>query len=456
MGWDNPAADTNGGGWVADKTTNNCEKKDDGKGIWTEQQEARLLELNDEGASWDTIATEVGKSQQECQQNFGKIKKASKANGGGKINNGKGKNQNQDQNQHQNRGKKNGGKNNSGGGGRKEEAAVEVTNTWGATDTGDAAGASGDNTAWGVGSWYQAVDGGKKDSSTNQDLWGNDATNTGNDSWTATKDISGKNGDGDGGNGGAAARDTGNTPTTDAPAAWDTNNDATAGGTADGAQGFGSGTDPWAAQNDSVEAGGAVQTFDGAADIWGVKDTTGGTDEIIQGFGNGTDPWAAQNSAVGTGGAAQTFYGAADIWGAKDTVGGAGSYAQGFGNANTNDPWAIPAAASPMFKANSKAPTTKSHPRSHQPSQHASRNNTIRDTSTAPLGIEVRPDDDFSADDLRMIAHILQQDCAMVWNRVSWRFKDKTGRQLHPDVFERKITGRVEGKGSEVGSRRRK
>jgi hypothetical protein len=32
-----------------------------------------------------------------------------------------------------------------------------------------------------------------------------------------------------------------------------------------------------------------------------------------------------------------------------------------------------------------------------------------------------------------------------VWNRVSWRFRDKTGRTVAPEVFERKINGRVEG-----------
>jgi hypothetical protein len=29
---------------------------------------------------------------------------------------------------------------------------------------------------------------------------------------------------------------------------------------------------------------------------------------------------------------------------------------------------------------------------------------------------------------------------------VSWRFRDKTGRAVGAEVFEKKITGRVEGK----------
>lgn len=59
---------------------------------------------------------------------------------------------------------------------------------------------------------------------------------------------------------------------------------------------------------------------------------------------------------------------------------------------------------------------------------------------------ELQPDATFSASDLRLIARILQQDCSMVWDRVSWRFRDKTGRKLHADLFEEKITGGVEKK----------
>ncbi|KAL1798630.1 hypothetical protein ACET3X_002667 [Alternaria dauci] len=78
-------------------------------------------------------------------------------------------------------------------------------------------------------------------------------------------------------------------------------------------------------------------------------------------------------------------------------------------------------------------------------------NDNTQPIATRPFQLEVKPDDTFSADDLRLVARILQQDCTMVWNRVSWRFKDKTGRTLHPDVFEKKITGRLEGKDGEKG-----
>jgi hypothetical protein len=67
--------------------------------------------------------------------------------------------------------------------------------------------------------------------------------------------------------------------------------------------------------------------------------------------------------------------------------------------------------------------------------------------SHAPAYTELTPDDTFSADDLRMIARILQQDCKLVWDRLSWRFRDKTGRWVAADVFERKLTGQVEKEG---------
>jgi hypothetical protein len=44
----------------------------------------------------------------------------------------------------------------------------------------------------------------------------------------------------------------------------------------------------------------------------------------------------------------------------------------------------------------------------------------------------------------------------MVWNRVSWRFKDKRGRTIAPEVFEKKITGRVEGREKETEKRDRR
>lgn len=95
-------------------------------------------------------------------------------------------------------------------------------------------------------------------------------------------------------------------------------------------------------------------------------------------------------------------------------------------------------------------------PRSRKSASHAgSKQHSTRKpempSAIAPIEYELRPDSTFSTDDLRLVARILQQDCKMVWDRVSWRFRDKTGRDLHPDIFEKKITGGIEGKRSEGG-----
>ena len=113
--------------------------------------------------------------------------------------------------------------------------------------------------------------------------------------------------------------------------------------------------------------------------------------------------------------------------------------------ASIADPW------------NSTAPTQNSPSKqtlSQPGSQHKDNNNNAQPITTRPLELEVKPGDTFSADDLRLVARILQQDCSMVWNRVSWRFRDKTGRTLHPDEFEKKITGRLEGENCGKSKRR--
>ncbi|RAR00811.1 hypothetical protein DDE82_007002 [Stemphylium lycopersici] len=121
----------------------------------------------------------------------------------------------------------------------------------------------------------------------------------------------------------------------------------------------------------------------------------------------------------------------------NNNVGGGGGIP-----ASKDDPW--PTENKPASTRHSKKAPSQS--RSH----HSAPTNP-KSASNRPLEIEIKPDNVFSADDLRLVARILQQDCSMVWNRVSWRFRDKTGRTLHPDVFEKKITGQLEGKGSEKG-----
>ncbi|XP_014562699.1 hypothetical protein COCVIDRAFT_83700 [Bipolaris victoriae FI3] len=108
-------------------------------------------------------------------------------------------------------------------------------------------------------------------------------------------------------------------------------------------------------------------------------------------------------------------------------------------------------AAAPNIPQSAAPAKPASPPRSTKaPSEARSRRSSSsksKSTATRPAEIELEPDDTFSADDLRLIARILQQDCSMVWSRLSWRFRDKTGRTLDPEVFEKKITGTVEGEG---------
>lgn len=119
----------------------------------------------------------------------------------------------------------------------------------------------------------------------------------------------------------------------------------------------------------------------------------------------------------------------------------------GFGG----DAWAPPPPAPSVKNA-------ASHHHSHKSAQHHSNHGhqSAKDRTTAPLQLEVKPDETFSADDLRLVARILQQDYQMVWQRVSWRFKDKTGRNVPPEMFEKKITGRVEGEEHERGERKKR
>ncbi|PSN61645.1 hypothetical protein BS50DRAFT_680612 [Corynespora cassiicola Philippines] len=61
--------------------------------------------------------------------------------------------------------------------------------------------------------------------------------------------------------------------------------------------------------------------------------------------------------------------------------------------------------------------------------------------------LQVEPDDVFDEEDLKLIARIMKKDTHGLWQRVASRFRDKTGRNLHPDVFEKKVLGTVkEGK----------
>ncbi|KAF2451262.1 hypothetical protein P171DRAFT_478310 [Karstenula rhodostoma CBS 690.94] len=103
--------------------------------------------------------------------------------------------------------------------------------------------------------------------------------------------------------------------------------------------------------------------------------------------------------------------------------------------------------------ASPRKPTSRASSRDREKHRSSRRRSDSRDrkhrshrhhSSSHPAEYKVAPDSTFSQGELKLIARILQQDCSMVWERVSWRFKDKTGRNVPPEVFEKKITGKLE------------
>ncbi|RYN28140.1 hypothetical protein AA0115_g6002 [Alternaria tenuissima] len=189
---------------------------------------------------------------------------------------------------------------------------------------------------------------------------------------------------------------------------------------------------------------------DNSKDDSGNKDTS--WDSLGGGItGAGTSAWDFGNATGGVEGANDTVVKWDFDSGGNRNTASSNDQDKKKDGASIADPW------------NPTAPTQNS-PSKQTPSQPGSQhkasnnnnnnNNNAQPITTRPLELEVKPDDTFSADDLRLVARILQQDCSMVWNRVSWRFRDKTGRTLHPDEFEKKITGRLEGKDCEKSKRR--
>ncbi|KAF3044158.1 hypothetical protein E8E12_010497 [Didymella heteroderae] len=267
----------------------------------------------------------------------------------------------------------------------------------------------------------------KKDGATDANAWPGDSgvnsigweNNTGGDSGNNDSkewDISGGGGGGGSGwdvsgdNNGGDNQDSGSF-NNDNNKGWDT-----------GGGGGGGGWDTSADKNDSS----------GFKDDSGClnNDTTNGWDTGGGGSGNnGLDGWDINNNG-----------GSGDGWDAptndvsKDNVSKKGSSNKG-------------------SSSNKDAKESSNKTTSQSGSKHHFTRGSEKSSSTAPKAYELKPDSTFSADDLRLIAKILQQDCSMVWNRVSWRFQDKTGRNLHPDVFEKKITGKTEDRGSERGRR---
>ncbi|KAG9194746.1 hypothetical protein G6011_04781 [Alternaria panax] len=145
-----------------------------------------------------------------------------------------------------------------------------------------------------------------------------------------------------------------------------------------------------------------------------------------------------------------------DVDKANDTKGNGSKNATGaYGNKVVDGGGTTDGYAATTNREKNKNKSTSNTLTSRALPQHGASENNAQPITARPLELKVKPDDSFSADDLRLVARILQQDCSMVWNRVSWRFRDKTGRTLHPDDFERKITGRLGSKDSEKGKRRK-
>ncbi|KAG9203873.1 hypothetical protein G6514_002034 [Epicoccum nigrum] len=174
------------------------------------------------------------------------------------------------------------------------------------------------------------------------------------------------------------------------------------------------------------------------ADEWGNNDSKGEKENDQAG---GWGSWDGTNDKVGDDNAATGF----NDWDLN--AGNAG--------ANTKPPSQKAVSNKPASnKPSSNKPSSNKPPSNKPPSNKPSADKPPSRHPSNPSPphprpqaiYELQPDALFSASDLRLIARILQQDCSMVWERVSWRFRDKTGRKLHADLFEEKVTGGVEKK----------
>ncbi|KAF1936239.1 hypothetical protein EJ02DRAFT_438669 [Clathrospora elynae] len=370
------------------------EKKDDNDASsgWTKQQDEKMMQMKTDDAkvTWAKVAEEVGKPQDECKEHFKTIKPKDWRPNLAQKGGGSGGGGDGGK-----KGKNKGKGQSQGGnnkGSKKEEKKEDASG--GAEGNAWDTQAGGDEVLGG-GDIFGTADDDKKDS-------GNNGAGTGanNVSWSnpGGPDITGGNaGWGDSG-GRAAVNHTGG-------GGWDKT--------------------------------GAGKSTGGGDTTWANADTSGGG----RGTGNDVGVGRGWDDTVNTGGGGGVD---AVVWGTTNNqtnkTGG-----------DSADAWDTPAPAKSASKAESKSQSNKppSQSRSHHPSH-----NTPLSTTARPLELEIKPDETFSADDLRLVARILQQDCSMVWERVSWRFRDKTGRKVPAEVFEKKITGYVEGKGSERGSRR--
>lgn len=424
-----------GGDLYAEAPEKQGGKDDNNPHGFSAEDDKKIMDWRNEfsTAPWKACADLVGKTEWQCKERFKHIKPKdwrpnnTKGNGGGGGGDAgkKGKNQGngQEQNQNQKQGKKNKG-------GKKDEApAGDSMDLWGNTNSG---GNSGGNTGGAPAGWDMSFGNNTNDNNGTQ----NDAWDTG----ATTNPVQASGGDDTNTWGGGG----GNTQTGDAPA-WGVTNTADTGATPGG-------DTSWI--NDT--------SGEGWPNTDGTKNANANANANAGSWGEGGDNsnganWDTHNGGSNNNNAGNTSND--NPWGGPATSGN--DAPGGWDTTNTQDAnnapnaWDTSAPTKPASQASSKGPTKKSSSRSHRHHQHHSNHQSHTTNSNnqvnpaAPPMLELMPDDTFAADDLRLIARILQQDCSMVWNRVSWRFRDKTGRTLHPDVFERKITGRLEGKDDE-------
>ncbi|OAL54501.1 hypothetical protein IQ07DRAFT_271257 [Pyrenochaeta sp. DS3sAY3a] len=275
--------------------------------------------------------------------------------------------------------------------------------------------------------------------------------------------------------------DTGNA-TTDAAAAWDSSGNGKDSSSntgwqpekTDAATGWNNSTDnpflpkPTAKTTDSKKGKGTKE-----ANGWNTGgDGNWGATSVKSAKNDETPAWADPDLNLPDGGGNDKTSSAS--WGTKkgSKKGDAKDKTEG-----QNDPWATPVAVPATGKGSAKANSTKGSPRRrshhHRDSKRGSHRHSTKDdtphnrdskkdshrrshreeTHRNDSGyVKLRPDETFDVDELCIIARILRQDTLDVWERLSYRFRDKTGRNIDPKVFEKKVNGYVEGEESDADS----
>lgn len=245
---------------------------------------------------------------------------------------------------------------------------------------------------------------------------------------------------------------------------WNTENNNNTGAAENGSWNFGNGNDDTNEKNENGENGKKPPENGGQNESRKPNSTAGGNEWTENNWGgadggigaDATAAWGEEGWGGGDGNDTKSNGKVDNDNGSGDRGNGNGDNnknASGGWNTNDNDKaggqsWG--GAASP--KKSSSRCDSKDHKKHRSSERSFRRDSESKDKHKShhhhgrshQAEYKVAPDDTFSQDELKLVARILQQDSFMVWERVSWRFKDKTGRHLDPDVFEKKITGRVE------------